>query len=220
MNKEFIEKYGYILLSICTAIGTLIFSKANIIIQILSIVGQVFINKYILKIFIEKSTIKYRKMKLPNVESLSINPKIDYFISLYLDIFLYCFIMYFIMVINIDGFSSFNKLNLKSPLSILLIVTIIGLGIYGIMGAEVQVIKDKDKIIYLLETTSPGRYTSTLSSRVGKFKDGIIIDDYIFYNDEILNSFKSEKELIIYLKNSRQIIIYDKRAINYLKEIS
>ncbi|AYE33750.1 hypothetical protein [Clostridium septicum] len=220
MNKEFIEKYGYILLSICTAIGTLIFSKANIIIQILSIVVQVFINKYILKIFIEKSTIKYRKMKLPNVESLSINPKIDYFISLYLDIFLYCFIMYFIMVINIDGFSSFNKLNLKSPLSILLIVTIIGLGIYGIMGAEVQVIKDKDKIIYLLETTSPGRYTSTLSSRVGKFKDGIIIDDYIFYNDEILNSFKSEKELIIYLKNSRQIIIYDKRAINYLKEIS
>lgn len=147
MNKDFIKKYSYILLTLCTAILTLIFSKANMIVKVISIVGQVFINKYILKIFIEKVTMKYKKIKLPEVECLSINPKLDYFISIFLDIFLYCFIMYFIMIININGFTHIN-LKHNIPLMIfVVIIAIIGF-IYGMMGAEIQITKE-EIIIYL-----------------------------------------------------------------------
>lgn len=89
--------------------------------------------------------------------------------------------------------------------------------LYGLMGAEVEVCNEKYNKKYILNTTY-NRKCNLLSFRMGRYKYGIIIGDYIFKYEDILGKYKENNNLIIVLKNNDKIIIKDKKAEKYLKK--
>lgn len=60
---------------------------------------------------------------------------------------------------------------------------------------------------------------NVLGVRVGKFKGGIVIDDYIFFNDEILASYNKTNGFLIKLTNNGEILLMNKKAKSYFEKL-
>lgn len=86
------------------------------------------------------------------------------------------------------------------------------------MGSYAVIEENNGKTIYIINDGNRINL-NVLGVRVGKFKDRIIIDDYIFFNDEILASYNKTDGFLIKLTNNREILLMNKKAKSYFENL-
>ena len=80
--------------------------------------------------------------------------------------------------------------------------------------------KQQDGTIVYNVSYNDNKNISIFGLRVGKFDKGIVIDDYIFYDYEIyFTTYRQDFEFIFILKDESKIVIRDKRAVRFFKEM-
>ena len=105
-------------------------------------------------------------------------------------------------------------------MKVILIFPIILVVIDSLYSKHLEVSKQQDGTIVYGVSYNDNENSSIFGLRVGKFDKGIVIDDYIFYDEEIYFTIYSQDfEFIFILKDESKIVIKDKRALRFFKEM-
>ena len=103
---------------------------------------------------------------------------------------------------------------------VILILPIILVIIDSLYSKHIDVRKQQDGTIVYGVSYNDNENISIFGLRVGKFDKGIVIDDYIFYDYEIyFTTYRQDFEFIFILKDESKIIIRDKRAVRFFKDL-
>ena len=211
MNKA-IMKYAYIFISMAMAI-VIMLSSRSLLIKIVIIILQIPVNRMLDRYFFDKFYKNIKIIKLKKLNFLGLNPKIEILI----DIYVFCFV-YILFSIYILGYDvSFISSKVAKVILILPIILVI---IDSLYSKHIDVRKQQDGTIVYGVSYNDNENSSIFGLRVGKFDKGIVIDDYIFYDEEIyFTTYSQDFEFIFILKDESKIIIRDKRAVRFFKDM-
>lgn len=211
MNKA-IMKYAYIFISMAMAI-VIMLSSRSLLIKIVIIILQIPVNRMLDRYFFDKFYKNIKIIKLKKLNFLGLNPKIEILI----DIYVFCFV-YILFSIYILGYDvSFISSKVAKVILILPIILVI---IDSLYSKHIDVRKQQDGTIVYGVSYNDNENSSIFGLRVGKFDKGIVIDDYIFYDEEIyFTTYSQDFEFIFILKDESKIVIRDKRAVRFFKEM-
>ncbi|NEZ46388.1 hypothetical protein FDF74_04065 [Clostridium niameyense] len=177
--------------------------------KILLIIIETFLNKYIINFVYNNVKLELQKLKLDELQYLGLDPKVEISFMIILILSFYYIVVFYGIFYDFIDKSLFSK--------IFIAIVFLFMFFYGLMGVDVEVCKKKYNKKYILNT-SYNRKCNLLSSKIGRYKYGIIIGDHIFKYEDILGKYKEDNNLIIVLKNNDKIIIKDKKAEEYLKK--
>lgn len=211
MNKA-IRKYAYIFISMAMAIIIMLSSRSELT-KIVIIILQIPANRMLDRYFFDKFYKNIKIIKLKKLNFLGLNPKIE----MLMDIYVFCFV-YILFSIYILGYDvSFIS---SKTIKVILIIPIILVIIDSLYSKHVEVRKQQDGTTLYNVSYNGNENSGIFGLRVGKFDKGIVIDDYIFYDEEIyFTTYSQDFEFIFILKDDRKIVIRDKRAVHFFKEM-
>ena len=211
MNKG-IRKYAYIFISMAMAI-VIMLSSRSLLIKIVIIILQVPINRMLDQYFFDKFYKNIEIIKLKKLNFLGLNPKVELLIDIY--VFCFVYILFSIYILGYDVSFISSKI-----MKVILIFPIILVVIDSLYSKHLEVSKQQDGTIVYNVSYNDNKNISIFGLRVGKFDKGIVIDDYIFYDDEIyFTTYRQDFEFIFILKDESKIIIRDKRAVRFFKDM-
>lgn len=211
MNKG-IRKYAYIFISMAMIIVIMVSSR-SILTKIVIIILQVPINRMLDQYFFDKFYKNIEIIKLKKLNFLGLNPKVELLIDIY--VFCFVYILFSIYILGYDVSFISSKI-----MKVILIFPIILVVIDSLYSKHLEVSKQQDGTIVYNVSYNDNKNISIFGLRVGKFDKGIVIDDYIFYDDEIyFTTYRQDFEFIFILKDESKIIIRDKRAVRFFKDM-
>ena len=211
MNKG-IRKYAYIFISMAMIIVIMVSSR-SILTKIVIIILQVPINRMLDQYFFDKFYKNIEIIKLKKLNFLGLNPKVELIIDIY--VFCFVYILFSIYILGYDVSFISSKI-----MKVILIFPIILVVIDSLYSKHLEVSKQQDGTIVYNVSYNDNKNISIFGLRVGKFDKGIVIDDYIFYDDEIyFTTYRQDFEFIFILKDESKIIIRDKRAVRFFKDM-
>ena len=211
MNKG-IRKYAYIFISMAMAI-VIMLSSRSLLIKIVIIILQVPINRMLDRYFFDKFYKNIKIIKLKKLNFLGLNPKVELLIDIY--VFCFVYILFSIYILGYDVSFISSKI-----MKVILIFPIILVVIDSLYSKHLEVSKQQDGTIVYNVSYNDNKNISIFGLRVGKFDKGIVIDDYIFYDYEIyFTTYRQDFEFIFILKDESKIIIRDKRAVRFFKDM-
>ena len=211
MNKG-IRKYAYIFISMVMIIVIMVSSR-SILTKIVIIILQVPINRMLDQYFFDKFYKNIEIIKLKKLNFLGLNPKVELLIDIY--VFCFVYILFSIYILGYDVSFISSKI-----MKVILIFPIILVVIDSLYSKHLEVSKQQDGTIVYNVSYNDNKNISIFGLRVGKFDKGIVIDDYIFYDDEIyFTTYRQDFEFIFILKDESKIIIRDKRAVRFFKDM-
>ncbi|MCI7208034.1 hypothetical protein [Terrisporobacter sp.] len=211
MNKG-IRKYAYIFISMAMIIVIMVSSR-SILTKIVIIILQVPINRMLDQYFFDKFYKNIEIIKLKKLNFLGLNPKVELLIDIY--VFCFVYILFSIYILGYDVSFISSKI-----MKVILIFPIILVVIDSLYSKHLEVSKQQDGTIVYNVSYNDNKNISIFGLRVGKFDKGIVIDDYIFYDYEIyFTTYRQDFEFIFILKDESKIIIRDKRAVRFFKDM-
>ena len=211
MNKG-IRKYAYIFISMAMIIVIMVSSR-SILTKIVIIILQVPINRMLDQYFFDKFYKNIEIIKLKKLNFLGLNPKVELLIDIY--VFCFVYILFSIYILGYDVSFISSKI-----MKVILIFPIILVVIDSLYSKHLEVSKQQDGTIVYNVSYNDNKNISIFGLRVGKFDKGIVIDDYIFYDEEIyFTTYSQDFEFIFILKDESKIIIRDKRAVRFFKDM-
>ena len=211
MNKG-IRKYAYIFISMVMIIVIMVSSR-SILTKIVIIILQVPINRMLDQYFFDKFYKNIEIIKLKKLNFLGLNPKVELLIDIY--VFCFVYILFSIYILGCDVSFISSKI-----MKVILIFPIILVVIDSLYSKHLEVSKQQDGTIVYNVSYNDNKNISIFGLRVGKFDKGIVIDDYIFYDEEIyFTTYSQDFEFIFILKDESKIIIRDKRAVRFFKDM-
>ena len=211
MNKG-IRKYAYIFISMVMIIVIMVSSR-SILTKIVIIILQVPINRMLDQYFFDKFYKNIEIIKLKKLNFLGLNPKVELLIDIY--VFCFVYILFSIYILGCDVSFISSKI-----MKVILIFPIILVVIDSLYSKHLEVSKQQDGTIVYNVSYNDNKNISIFGLRVGKFDKGIVIDNYIFYDDEIyFTTYRQDFEFIFILKDESKIIIRDKRAVRFFKDM-
>lgn len=211
MNKG-IRKYAYIFISMAMIIVIMVSSR-SILTKIVIIILQVPINRMLDQYFFDKFYKNIEIIKLKKLNFLGLNPKVELLIDIY--VFCFVYILFSIYILGYDVSFISSKI-----MKVILIFPIILVVIDSLYSKHIDVKKQQDGTIVYNVSYNDNKNISIFGLRVGKFDKGIVIDDYIFYDDEIyFTTYRQDFEFIFILKDESKIVIRDKRAVRFFKDM-
>ena len=211
MNKG-IRKYAYIFISMAMIIVIMVSSR-SILTKIVIIILQVPINRMLDQYFFDKFYKNIEIIKLKKLNFLGLNPKVEVLIDIY--VFCFVYILFSIYILGYDVSFISSKI-----MKVILIFPIILVVIDSLYSKHLEASKQQDGTIVYNVSYNDNKNISIFGLRVGKFDKGIVIDDYIFYDDEIyFTTYRQDFEFIFILKDESKIIIRDKRAVRFFKDM-
>ena len=211
MNKG-IRKYAYIFISMAMIIVIMVSSR-SILTKIVIIILQVPINRMLDQYFFDKFYKNIEIIKLKKLNFLGLNPKVELLIDIY--VFCFVYILFSIYILGCDVSFISSKI-----IKVILIFPVILVVIDSLYSKHLEVSKQQDGTIVYGVSYNDNENSSIFGLRVGKFDKGIVIDDYIFYDDEIyFTTYRQDFEFIFILKDESKIVIRDKRAVRFFKEM-
>ena len=211
MNKG-IRKYAYIFISMVMIIVIMVSSR-SILTKIVIIILQVPINRMLDQYFFDKFYKNIEIIKLKKLNFLGLNPKVELLIDIY--VFCFVYILFSIYILGCDVSFISSKI-----MKVILIFPIILVVIDSLYSKHLEVSKQQDGTIVYNVSYNDNKNISIFGLRVGKFDKGIVIDDYIFYDYEIyFTTYRQDFEFIFILKDESKIIIRDKRAVRFFKDM-
>ena len=211
MNKA-IMKYAYIFISMAMAI-VIMLSSRSLLIKIVIIILQIPVNRMLDRYFFDKFYKNIKIIKLKKLNFLGLNPKIEILIDIYVFCFVYILFSIYILGYDVSFISS-------KVAKVILIFPIILVVIDSLYSKHLEVSKQQDGTIVYGVSYNDNENSSIFGLRVGKFDKGIVIDDYIFYDEEIyFTTYSQDFEFIFILKDESKIVIKDKRAVRFFKEM-
>lgn len=211
MNKA-IMKYAYIFISMAMIIVIMVSSR-SILTKIVIIILQVPINRMLDQYFFDKFYKNIEIIKLKKLNFLGLNPKVELLIDIY--VFCFVYILFSIYILGYDVSFISSKI-----MKVILIFPIILVVIDSLYSKHLEVSKQQDGTIVYNVSYNDNKNISIFGLRVGKFDKGIVIDDYIFYDYEIyFTTYRQDFEFIFILKDESKIIIRDKRAVRFFKDM-
>ena len=152
-------------------------------------------------------------IKLKKLNFLGLNPKVELLIDIY--VFCFVYILFSIYILGYDVSFISSKI-----MKVILIFPIILVVIDSLYSKHLEVSKQQDGTIVYNVSYNDNKNISIFGLRVGKFDKGIVIDDYIFYDYEIyFTTYRQDFEFIFILKDESKIIIRDKRAVRFFKDM-
>ncbi|MDY6152273.1 MAG: hypothetical protein SPI06_02570 [Terrisporobacter sp.] len=211
MNKG-IRKYAYIFISMAMIIVIMVSSR-SILTKIVIIILQVPINRMLDQYFFDKFYKNIEIIKLKKLNFLGLNPKVELLIDIY--VFCFVYILFSIYILGYDVSFISSKI-----MKVILIFPIILVVIDSLYSKHLEASKQQDGTIVYNVSYNDNKNISIFGLRVGKFDKGIVIDDYIFYDYEIyFTTYRQDFEFIFILKDESKIIIRDKRAVRFFKDM-
>ena len=211
MNKG-IRKYAYIFISMVMIIVIMVSSR-SILTKIVIIILQVPINRMLDQYFFDKFYKNIEIIKLKKLNFLGLNPKVELLIDIY--VFCFVYILFSIYILGCDVSFISSKI-----MKVILIFPIILVVIDSLYSKHLEVSKQQDGTIVYNVSYNDNKNISIFGLRVGKFDKGIVIDDYIFYDYEIyFTTYRQDFEFIFILKDESKIVIRDKRAVRFFKDM-
>ena len=211
MNKG-IRKYAYIFISMAMIIVIMVSSR-SILTKIVIIILQVPINRMLDQYFFDKFYKNIEIIKLKKLNFLGLNPKVELLIDIY--VFCFVYILFSIYILGYDVSFISSKI-----MKVILIFPIILVVIDSLYSKHLEVSKQQDGTIVYNVSYNDNKNISIFGLRVGKFDKGIVIDDYIFYDYEIyFTTYRQDFEFIFILKDESKIIIRDKQAVRFFKDM-
>ena len=211
MNKG-IRKYAYIFISMAMIIVIMVSSR-SILTKIVIIILQVPINRMLDQYFFDKFYKNIEIIKLKKLNFLGLNPKVELLIDIY--VFCFVYILFSIYILGCDVSFISSKI-----IKVILIFPVILVVIDSLYSKHIYVRKQQDGTIVYGVSYNDNENSSIFGLRVGKFDKGIVIDDYIFYDEEIyFTTYSQDFEFIFILKDESKIIIRDKRAVRFFKDM-
>ena len=211
MNKG-IRKYAYIFISMVMIIVIMVSSR-SILTKIVIIILQVPINRMLDQYFFDKFYKNIEIIKLKKLNFLGLNPKVELLIDIY--VFCFVYILFSIYILGYDVSFISSKI-----MKVILIFPIILVVIDSLYSKHIDVKKQQDGTIVYNVSYNDNKNISIFGLRVGKFDKGIVIDDYIFYDYEIyFTTYRQDFEFIFILKDESKIIIRDKQAVRFFKDM-
>ena len=193
MNKG-IRKYAYIFISMAMIIVIMVSSR-SILTKIVIIILQVPINRMLDQYFFDKFYKNIEIIKLKKLNFLGLNPKVELLIDIY--VFCFVYILFSIYILGYDVSFISSKI-----MKVILIFPIILVVIDSLYSKHIDVRKQQDGTIVYNVSYNDNKNISIFGLRVGKFDKGIVIDDYIFYDDEIyFTTYRKDFEFIFILKD-------------------
>ena len=211
MNKG-IRKYAYIFISMAMIIVIMVSSR-SILTKIVIIILQVPINRMLDQYFFDKFYKNIEIIKLKKLNFLGLNPKVELLIDIY--VFCFVYILFSIYILGYDVSFISSKI-----MKVILIFPIILVVIDSLYSKHLEVSKQQDGTIVYNVSYNDNKNISIFGLRVGKFDKGIVIDDYIFYDYEIyFTTYRQDFEFIFILKDESKIVIRDKRAVRFFKDM-
>ena len=211
MNKG-IRKYAYIFISMAMIIVIMVSSR-SILTKIVIIILQVPINRMLDQYFFDKFYKNIEIIKLKKLNFLGLNPKVELLIDIY--VFCFVYILFSIYILGYDVSFISSKI-----MKVILIFPIILVVIDSLYSKHLEVSKQQDGTIVYNVSYNDNKNISIFALSVGKFDKGIVIDDYIFYDYEIyFTTYRQDFEFIFILKDESKIVIKDKRAVRFFKEM-
>ena len=211
MNKG-IRKYAYIFISMVMIIVIMVSSR-SILTKIVIIILQVPINRMLDQYFFDKFYKNIEIIKLKKLNFLGLNPKVELLIDIY--VFCFVYILFSIYILGCDVSFISSKI-----IKVILIFPVILVVIDSLYSKHLEASKQQDGTIVYNVSYNDNKNISIFGLRVGKFDKGIVIDDYIFYDDEIyFTTYRQDFEFIFILKDESKIIIRDKRAVRFFKDM-
>ena len=211
MNKG-IRKYAYIFISMVMIIVIMVSSR-SILTKIVIIILQVPINRMLDQYFFDKFYKNIEIIKLKKLNFLGLNPKVELLIDIY--VFCFVYILFSIYILGCDVSFISSKI-----MKVILIFPIILVVIDSLYSKHLEASKQQDGTIVYNVSYNDNKNISIFGLRVGKFDKGIVIDDYIFYDYEIyFTTYRQDFEFIFILKDESKIIIRDKRAVRFFKDM-
>ena len=211
MNKG-IRKYAYIFISMAMAI-VIMLSSRSLLIKIVIIILQIPVNRMLDRYFFDKFYKNIKIIKLKKLNFLGLNPKVELLIDIY--VFCFVYILFSIYILGYDVSFISSKI-----MKVILIFPIILVVIDSLYSKHLEVSKQQDGTIVYNVSYNDNKNISIFGLRVGKFDKGIVIDDYIFYDYEIyFTTYRQDFEFIFILKDESKIIIRDKRAVRFFKDM-
>ena len=211
MNKA-IMKYAYIFISMAMAI-VIMLSSRSLLIKIVIIILQIPVNRMLDRYFFDKFYKNIKIIKLKKLNFLGLNPKVELLIDIY--VFCFVYILFSIYILGYDVSFISSKI-----MKVILIFPIILVVIDSLYSKHLEVSKQQDGTIVYNVSYNDNKNISIFGLRVGKFDKGIVIDDYIFYDYEIyFTTYRQDFEFIFILKDESKIIIRDKRAVRFFKDM-
>ena len=211
MNKG-IRKYAYIFISMAMIIVIMVSSR-SILTKIVIIILQVPINRMLDQYFFDKFYKNIEIIKLKKLNFLGLNPKVELLIDIY--VFCFVYILFSIYILGYDVSFISSKI-----MKVILIFPIILVVIDSLYSKHLEASKQQDGTIVYNVSYNDNKNISIFGLRVGKFDKGIVIDDYIFYDYEIyFTTYRQDFEFIFILKDESKIVIRDKRAVRFFKDM-
>ena len=211
MNKG-IRKYAYIFISMVMIIVIMVSSR-SILTKIVIIILQVPINRMLDQYFFDKFYKNIEIIKLKKLNFLGLNPKVELLIDIY--VFCFVYILFSIYILGCDVSFISSKI-----MKVILIFPIILVVIDSLYSKHLEASKQQDGTIVYNVSYNDNKNISIFGLRVGKFDKGIVIDDYIFYDYEIyFTTYRQDFEFIFILKDESKIIIRDKQAVRFFKDM-
>ena len=211
MNKG-IRKYAYIFISMAMIIVIMVSSR-SILTKIVIIILQVPINRMLDQYFFDKFYKNIEIIKLKKLNFLGLNPKVELLIDIY--VFCFVYILFSIYILGCDVSFISSKI-----IKVILIFPVILVVIDSLYSKHLEASKQQDGTIVYNVSYNDNKNISIFGLRVGKFDKGIVIDDYIFYDEEInFTTYSQDFEFIFILKDESKIVIRDKRAVRFFKEM-
>ena len=211
MNKG-IRKYAYIFISMAMIIVIMVSSR-SILTKIVIIILQVPINRMLDQYFFDKFYKNIEIIKLKKLNFLGLNPKVELLIDIY--VFCFVYILFSIYILGYDVSFISSKI-----IKVILIFPVILVVIDSLYSKHLEASKQQDGTIVYNVSYNDNKNISIFGLRVGKFDKGIVIDDYIFYDYEIyFTTYRQDFEFIFILKDESKIIIRDKRAVRFFKDM-
>ena len=211
MNKG-IRKYAYIFISMAMIIVIMVSSR-SILTKIVIIILQVPINRMLDQYFFDKFYKNIEIIKLKKLNFLGLNPKVELLIDIY--VFCFVYILFSIYILGCDVSFISSKI-----IKVILIFPVILVVIDSLYSKHLEASKQQDGTIVYNVSYNDNKNISIFGLRVGKFDKGIVIDDYIFYDYEIyFTTYRQDFEFIFILKDESKIVIRDKRAVRFFKDM-
>ena len=174
MNKA-IMKYAYIFISMAMIIVIMVSSR-SILTKIVIIILQVPINRMLDRYFFDKFYKNIKIIKLKKLNFLGLNPKVEVLIDIY--VFCFVYILFSIYILGYDVSFISSKI-----MKVILIFPIILVVIDSLYSKHLEASKQQDGTIVYNVSYNDNKNISIFGLRVGKFDKGIVIDDYIFYDE-------------------------------------
>ncbi|WP_138207530.1 hypothetical protein [Haloimpatiens lingqiaonensis] len=190
----------------------LCFSKLNIISKIITIFVVSIFNIYLMPRIIKKINVEIEKTKLEELQYLGPSPKFEIIYNIAFLITIYCMTIYYML-----GYYN-NKISFFSPLGIYILIFVVMIIIDSLYGPQLQVNKFKNNTTFIMEK-SDRTGVSILGSRVGSYKDGIVLGDYVFSKEHILYAKEVKEDFTITLTDNREIVIREKMAKKYFRNV-